>query len=139
MNNVLRIILSFILAISWLKCSKSTNEFENMHLYYLSPDVMTQFDVNCKGGIFRHYNLLDDTLIQDKRKIQKIYKKIQELDTTKDDYTVDVRIYSYIEYTDDNRAKDTLCFDKFGNIIFNGEKMKKNDKLFNLVKDIVWK
>ena len=134
MDKLLKIIFLTIL----VGCGKSSEQIDKITIYYLPENVQTQISVDCDGHIFRHYNLLNDTLIDSQDKIDLIEKQLEQLKPVADDYGVDVRIHAYIDYVDNSLDIDTICFDKFGHIIFNGEKKKNNPELFEIFRETVW-
>ena len=121
--------LLFLLVL-FINCSSDNLTIKKVHILSLPENMQGATSVGCDWTFFGHVDVMEDTLISNKKYIsefEKYFNNLKALDTFR--YGPDVRIKCLVSYKQKDRIADTLCFGEFGGIVLNGQHMQ-NDSLF---------
>ena len=126
-----KILFLFVLFI--VGCNKS--DINYLEIYYLPKSTLTPSVVDC--------NLLDIDVFKDLKNkkithdhtVREISLLINNLQANNLENDLDARIKVIVKY---ENKKDTLCLGEFFGTSLNGVKMKDNEKLYKLIKNITY-
>ena len=121
----------FIIILSLILFSCNSKEYK-IEVYYFQYRFTTPTPVLCQG--IYHYSNLKKITIFNKKEYDSLTSIINQLEDFESEYNVDVKRQLIIN-------KDTICFDRFKNILVNGVSKDTVNavKLYDLVDKLIIK
>ena len=117
------IVILFVIIISSCESTKNI-----LQIYYFDNEVSSPIRADC-NLMFTFYGL-KKIEISDKKEIKDITEKIRQLKKSNLDNQIDIRYQVIVN-------KDTLCFDRFSNVLYNGQRKENAAELLSTVNKMI--
>lgn len=135
---IIKISLCLLLNFSLLNGCQQKDKVDNIRIFYLPEGTSFPLAMTNCDDIFLHNQIMKDTIIKDRKNIQRIIALSKTLKVSKDSVrSIDYRIRCTIKYYD--KSKKVICLGEYDGISSNGIAMENDSIFLNTIKDIIYK